>query len=90
MTKLSVNINKIATLRNARGGNVPNVLLRPWLANVLERRRGPQEARSGHSPLCSRFWVAILLILTESFLMMDMLFYKVSFFVQRFSGQIKF
>jgi pyridoxine 5-phosphate synthase len=26
MTKLSVNINKIATLRNARGGNVPNVL----------------------------------------------------------------
>jgi pyridoxine 5-phosphate synthase len=26
MTRLSVNINKIATLRNARGGNVPNVL----------------------------------------------------------------
>lgn len=26
MTKLSVNINKIATLRNARGGNVPNVV----------------------------------------------------------------
>ena len=26
MTKLSVNINKIATLRNARGGDVPNVL----------------------------------------------------------------
>lgn len=25
MTRLSVNINKIATLRNARGGNVPNV-----------------------------------------------------------------
>jgi len=25
MTKLSVNINKIATLRNARGGDVPNV-----------------------------------------------------------------
>ena len=25
-TKLSVNINKIATLRNARGGDVPNVL----------------------------------------------------------------
>ena len=25
MTKLSVNINKIATIRNARGGNVPNV-----------------------------------------------------------------
>ncbi|MZP54147.1 MAG: hypothetical protein GT600_01750, partial [Bacteroidales bacterium] len=23
MTKLSVNINKIATLRNARGGNIP-------------------------------------------------------------------
>jgi pyridoxine 5-phosphate synthase len=26
MTRLSVNINKIATLRNARGGNYPNVL----------------------------------------------------------------
>lgn len=26
MTKLSVNINKIATLRNARGGNIPNVI----------------------------------------------------------------
>jgi pyridoxine 5-phosphate synthase len=26
MTKLSVNINKIATLRNSRGGNLPNLL----------------------------------------------------------------
>jgi pyridoxine 5''-phosphate synthase len=26
MTRLSVNINKIATIRNARGGNMPNVL----------------------------------------------------------------
>ena len=26
MTKLSVNINKIATIRNSRGGNTPNVL----------------------------------------------------------------
>ena len=26
MTALSVNINKIATLRNARGGNLPNLL----------------------------------------------------------------
>ncbi|APG60367.1 pyridoxine 5'-phosphate synthase [Christiangramia salexigens] len=26
MTKLSVNVNKIATLRNARGGNVPDVI----------------------------------------------------------------
>lgn len=26
MTKLSVNINKIATIRNARGGNMPNVV----------------------------------------------------------------
>jgi len=26
MTRLSVNINKIATLRNARGGNMPNLL----------------------------------------------------------------
>lgn len=34
MTKLSVNINKIATLRNARGGNVPNLL---QVARDLER-----------------------------------------------------
>lgn len=26
MTRLSVNVNKVATLRNARGGNVPNVV----------------------------------------------------------------
>ncbi len=26
-TRLSVNVNKIATLRNARGGNIPDVLL---------------------------------------------------------------
>ena len=26
MTKLSVNINKVATLRNARGGKVPDVV----------------------------------------------------------------
>ena len=25
MTNLSVNINKVATIRNARGGNVPDV-----------------------------------------------------------------
>lgn len=33
MTKLSVNINKIATLRNSRGGNVPNLLT---VANDIE------------------------------------------------------
>ena len=26
MTKLSVNINKVATIRNARGGNIPNIV----------------------------------------------------------------
>ena len=26
MTRLSVNVNKVATLRNARGGNTPDVL----------------------------------------------------------------
>ncbi|UTW65055.1 pyridoxine 5'-phosphate synthase [bacterium SCSIO 12643] len=26
MTQLSVNVNKVATIRNARGGNIPNVL----------------------------------------------------------------
>ena len=34
MTKLSVNINKIATLRNARGGNVPNLL---QVANDIQK-----------------------------------------------------
>ena len=34
MTKLSVNINKIATIRNARGGNTPNLLK---VANDCER-----------------------------------------------------
>ncbi|PUZ30228.1 pyridoxine 5'-phosphate synthase [Chitinophaga costaii] len=34
MTKLSVNINKIATLRNARGGNLPDVL---QVAQDIER-----------------------------------------------------
>ncbi|TLF43218.1 pyridoxine 5'-phosphate synthase [Maribacter aurantiacus] len=34
MTKLSVNVNKIATLRNARGGNVPNLLK---VASDIER-----------------------------------------------------
>lgn len=34
MTKLSVNINKIATLRNSRGGNTPNVL---QVAKDIER-----------------------------------------------------
>jgi pyridoxine 5-phosphate synthase len=34
MTKLSVNVNKIATLRNARGGNMPNLLS---VASDIER-----------------------------------------------------
>lgn len=34
MTKLSVNINKVATLRNARGGNVPNLI---QVARDIER-----------------------------------------------------
>jgi len=34
MTKLSVNINKIATLRNSRGGNTPNLLT---VASDIER-----------------------------------------------------
>ena len=34
MTKLSVNINKVATLRNARGGNVPDIIK---IAQDIER-----------------------------------------------------
>ena len=37
MTKLSVNINKIATLRNARGGNVPDLIK---VAKDIERFGG--------------------------------------------------
>lgn len=37
MTKLSVNINKIATLRNARGGNIPNLI---QMAADIERFGG--------------------------------------------------
>ena len=37
MTKLSVNINKIATLRNSRGGDVPNVV---QVAQYIERFGG--------------------------------------------------
>lgn len=37
MTKLSVNINKIATLRNSRGGDVPNVV---QVARDIERFGG--------------------------------------------------
>jgi len=37
MTKLSVNINKIATLRNARGGNVPDLM---QVAKDIERFGG--------------------------------------------------
>lgn len=33
MTKLSVNINKLATLRNSRGGNNPNVL--QWALDII-------------------------------------------------------
>jgi pyridoxine 5-phosphate synthase len=34
MTRLSVNINKIATIRNSRGGNIPNVI---QVANDIQR-----------------------------------------------------
>ncbi|MBR3931504.1 MAG: pyridoxine 5'-phosphate synthase, partial [Tidjanibacter sp.] len=37
MTKLSVNINKIAVIRNSRGGNMPDVLL---AAENIERFGG--------------------------------------------------
>lgn len=37
MTKLSVNINKIATLRNARGGDVPNLV---QVANDIQKFGG--------------------------------------------------
>ena len=47
-TQLSVNINKIATLRNARGGDVPNVLdfalkIERWGANGITVHPRPDE-----------------------------------------------
>ena len=46
MTRLSVNINKIATLRNARGGNTPMYLMlqstaRTSVQMVLQFTPGP-------------------------------------------------
>ena len=38
MTKLSVNINKVATLRNARGGNNPDVVKVAWTVRRLVRK----------------------------------------------------
>ena len=38
MTRLSVNINKIATLRNARGGNNPDVIKVAMDLSVLVRK----------------------------------------------------
>ncbi|MEZ4757756.1 MAG: pyridoxine 5'-phosphate synthase [Flavobacteriales bacterium] len=48
MTRLSVNINKLATLRNARGGNNPNVLalalqLEQWGAQGITVHPRPDE-----------------------------------------------
>lgn len=48
MTKLSVNVNKIATLRNARGGNTPNVLdlslqIESWGADGITVHPRPDE-----------------------------------------------
>jgi pyridoxine 5-phosphate synthase len=48
MTKLSVNINKIATLRNARGGNNPDVVkmaldIERWGADGITVHPRPDE-----------------------------------------------
>jgi hypothetical protein len=51
MTKLSVNINKIATLRNARGGNVPNLLkVATDIKNLV-----PKELRYIHVQMSATF-----------------------------------
>ena len=42
MTNLSVNINKIATIRNARGGDNPNVVS----AALFIEKCGPRDLRS--------------------------------------------
>lgn len=47
MTRLSVNVNKIATLRNARGGNNPDLIqvvkdCRPPIATLRNARGGRQ------------------------------------------------
>lgn len=48
MTKLSVNVNKIATIRNARGGDVPNLqelscLIEKWGADGITVHPRPDE-----------------------------------------------
>ena len=61
MTRLSVNINKIATLRNARGGNNPNVV-----KTALDCERFGAEGITVHPRPDERHIrsVAILLIFT--------------------------
>jgi pyridoxine 5-phosphate synthase len=50
MTKLSVNINKFATLRNARGGNIPDVL-----KTALDCERYGAEGITIHPSLTTEF-----------------------------------
>ena len=52
MTRLSVNVNKIATLRNARGGNAPDVIARSTTIQslVLKGLQCTQDPMSGTSP----------------------------------------
>ena len=45
MTKLSVNINKIATLRNSRGGDLPNVVKAALDARSVSERKALRSTR---------------------------------------------
>ena len=58
MTKLSVNINKIATLRNARGGDVPNLIefatnIQSYGANGITVHPRPDERHIKYSDVDS-------------------------------------
>ena len=57
MTRLSVNINKIATLRNARGGNIPDVIkaainIESYGAQGITVHPRPDERHIRYSDVC--------------------------------------
>ena len=58
MTKLSVNVNKIALIRNARGGNLPDVVraaraIERFGADGITVHRGPMRATSATTTCAS-------------------------------------
>ena len=58
MTSLSVNVNKIATLRNARGGDMPNIVQ----TAKIWRASGHKGLPSTHALMSATFGIKTLMI----------------------------